>query len=186
MEPNKLVARLTPEDRELIKAVQHGLPVVNRPYADIAERLCTTEQDIIRRLQRLIDDGVIKRFGVVVRHRELGYKANGMVVWDMPDDRVSELGTCIGKFPFVTLSYRRPRRLPDWPYNLFTMVHGRDREEVKRQVSVIVESCGLQDIQYSILFSTRRFKQRGANYATSVNSEKPAGHLNLTLAGDAG
>jgi len=186
MELNKLVARLTREDRELIKTVQQGLPVVNRPYADIAERLSTTEQDVIQRLQKLIDNGVIKRYGIVVRHRELGYRANGMVVWDVPDDRVSELGTCIGKFPFVTLSYRRPRCLPDWPYNLFTMVHGRDREQVEQQVAAIVEKCGLHDINHDILFSTRRFKQRGAHYAASVNTAKRAGHLKLRLAGDTG
>ena len=182
MEPNRLVTQLSPGDRELISLVQNGLPVVSRPYADIAARLSTTEQDVIQRLQQLIDNGVIKRFGIVVRHRELGYRANGMVVWDVPDDRVSELGACIGRFPCVTLSYRRPRRLPRWPYNLFTMVHGRDRDEVRRQVAAIVESCGLQNISHSILFSTRRFKQRGANYSATANTTEPAGQLRLAIA----
>ena len=163
-ELNKQVVQLTTEDRALIKAVEHGLPVVSRPYAEIAQQLDTTEQDIISRLQRLIDNGAIKRYGVVVRHKELGYTANGMVVWDIPDDRVDEMGTCIGKYDCVTLSYRRPRRLPDWSYNLFTMVHGSDREQVSQKVAEIVESCGLQDINHTILFSTRRFKQRGASY----------------------
>lgn len=184
MEPNKLVAQLSPGDRELIKLVQHGLPVVSRPYAAIAARLSTTEQDVIQRLQKLIDTGVVKRFGVVVRHRELGYRANGMVVWDIPDDRVSDLGACIGSFPCVTLSYRRPRHLPDWPYNLFTMVHGRNRDAVKQQVAAIVETCGLQRIDHDILFSTRRFKQRGANYSVSTNTTTPAGQLHIVLAED--
>ena len=179
MQPNKLVAQLTAEDRELIKLVQHGLPVVSRPYADIAERLGTTEQAVIRRLQHLIDNGAIKRYGVVVRHRELGYRANGMVVWDVPDDRVAELGRCIGRFSCVTLSYRRPRRLPDWPYNLFTMVHGRNRGEVESKVAAIVDNCGLHDISHTILFSTRRFKQRGAQYASPGAVDKPAGVVSL-------
>ncbi len=179
MEANKLVAQLSHEDRALIKIVQNGLPVVSRPYADIAQRLSTTEQDIIQRLQKLINNGSIKRYGVVVRHRELGYKANGMVVWDVPDDRVGELGTCIGRFSCVTLSYRRPRALPDWPYNLFTMVHGRNREEVKQKVEEIVSSCGLQDINHTILFSTRRFKQRGASYTPPTNKKEPAGIIKL-------
>jgi DNA-binding Lrp family transcriptional regulator len=186
MEPNKLLAQLSAEDRALIKIVQHGLPLVSRPYADIAARLSTTEQDVIRRLQKLISNGSIKRYGIVVRHRELGYKANGMVVWDIPDDSVAKLGSCIGKLSCVTLSYRRPRRLPDWPYNLFTMVHGRNREEVRRKVEEIVESCGLQDIDHTILFSTRRFKQRGASYTPPVKTSRPAASISLkTAAGKA-
>ncbi len=184
MESNKLVAQLSAEDRALIKIVQRGLPIVSKPYADIAERLSTTEQDVIQRLQKLINDGSIKRYGVVVRHRELGYKANGMVVWDVPDDRVSELGSCIGKFSCVTLSYRRPRRLPDWPYNLFTMVHGRNREEVEQKVKEIASRCGLQHINHTILFSTRRFKQRGASYTPPANSDEPAGTIRLKAAVD--
>jgi DNA-binding Lrp family transcriptional regulator len=179
MEPNKLVAQLSAEDRALIKIVQHGLPVVSRPYADIAVRLSTTEQDVLQRLQKLINNGSIKRYGVVVRHRELGYKANGMVVWDVPDDRITELGRCIGRFPCVTLSYRRPRRLPDWPYNLFTMVHGCNREEVRQKVEEIVNTCGLQDMNHTILFSTRRFKQRGASYTAPVNTDSSAGFIRL-------
>ena len=185
METNKLIAQLSPEDRALIKIVQNGLPIVSRPYADIAERLATTEQDVIQRLQKLINNGSIKRYGVVVRHRELGYKANGMVVWNVPDDRVAELGTCIGRFSCVTLSYRRPRRLPDWPYNLFTMVHGRNRDEVKQKVGEIIETCGLQEIDHTILFSTRRFKQRGASYTPPADKKEPAGTVRVETTGSA-
>ncbi len=163
-ELNQQVVQLSTEDRALIKIVERGLPIVSRPYAKIAEQLNTSEQDIILRLQHFFDIGVIKRYGVVVRHRELGYTANGMVVWNIPDDRVDELGSCIGNYDCVTLSYRRPRRLPDWSYNLFTMVHGRNREEVTIKVAEIVEKCGLHNIEHRILFSKRRFKQRGASY----------------------
>lgn len=180
-ELNKLVLQISTEDRALIRAVEHGLPIVSRPYAAIAQQLGTTETNIINRLQQLIDNGAIKRYGVVVRHRELGYRANGMVVWDVPDDQVSNLGQCIGRFPCVTLSYRRPRRLPDWPYNLFTMVHGRDREEVTQKVREIVETCGLQDFDHTILFSTRRFKQRGAQYSQIRTSRPTAIKLAVKL-----
>jgi DNA-binding Lrp family transcriptional regulator len=112
--------------------------------------------------------GDIKRFGVVVRHRKLGYRANGMVVWDIPDDRVAELGSCIGQYAFVTLCYQRPRCLPDWPYNLFSMVHGRNRAGVTEQVESIVEQCGLQQIDHQILFSGRCFKQRGGYYTPAA------------------
>jgi len=182
-ELNQLVLQISAEDRALIRAVEHGLPIVSRPYASIAQQLGTTESNIINRLGRLIDNGAIKRYGVVVRHRELGYRANGMVVWDVPDHEVSRLGQCIGRFPCVTLSYRRPRRPPEWPYNLFTMVHGRDREEVTRKVREIVESCGLYDFSHTILFSTRRFKQRGAQYSQPA-ARKPDIKLKLVRSND--
>jgi hypothetical protein len=90
-----------------------------------------------------------------------------MVVWDIPDERVDELGSCIGQYNFVTLCYRRPRRLPDWPYNLFSMVHGRDRRDVVAQVAFIVDQCGLHQFAHEILFSGRCFKQRGAYYSAA-------------------
>ncbi len=169
IELNRKVIQMTVADRALIKAVESGLPVVSRPYAEIAKQLNTSEENVILRLQQLMDNGAIKRYGVVVRHKELGYTANGMVVWDIPDDKVEEMGLCIGNYDCVTLSYRRPRRLPDWSYNLFTMVHGSSREQVTQKVEEIVEKCGLQNIEHNILFSTRRFKQRGASYT----QEKP-------------
>jgi len=126
-----------------------------------------------------MDKGAIKRYGVVVRHKELGYTANGMVVWDIPDDRVEEIGMCIGRYSSVTLSYRRPRRLPEWSYNLFTMIHGSDREEVTKKIEEIVNSCGLQDIKHTTLFSTRRFKQRGASYSPAQTQENKTAKLHL-------
>lgn len=172
IELNKKVLSLSSADRALIKAVQQGLPVVSRPYAEMAKQLATSEENIISRLKALIENGAIKRYGVVVRHKELGYTDNGMVVWDIPDDKVEEFGLCIGKYSCVTLSYRRPRRLPHWQYNLFTMVHGSSRNEVKQKVEEIVENCGLQNIEHTILFSTRRFKQRGANYTPKDDLKK--------------
>ena len=174
-ELNEQVLQITTEDRALIKIVQRGLPIASRPYAEIAKQLDTTEQDVITRLQYLMDKGAIKRYGVVVRHKELGYTSNGMVVWDVPDDKVEEIGMCIGKYSSVTLSYRRPRRLPEWSYNLFTMIHGSNREEVEKKVEEIVDSCGLQDVKHTILFSTRRFKQRGASYS---QAQTPADKTN--------
>lgn len=172
MQLNDKVLLITADDRALIKAVQSGLPVVSHPYAEIAKQLDSTEDEVISRLQFLIDNGAIKRYGVVVRHKELGYTANGMVVWNIPDERVEELGKCIGKYECVTLSYRRPRRLPDWSYNLFTMVHGSNREEVTQKVEQIAKECGLTDIEHTILFSTRRFKQRGASYTQKESAVK--------------
>jgi len=162
---------LDEQDVALIAEIQTGLPLTPCPYAEIGQRIGLSESAVIERLQRLLQVGAIKRFGVVVRHHEIGYRANAMTVWDIPDEKVSELGECMGRFEFVTLCYRRPRRLPDWPYNLFTMVHGRDRDEVLSNISHMAERCGLASIQYEVLFSKRRFKQRGAIYAASRESK---------------
>jgi len=149
----------------LIEIISKGLPLVKQPYAAIAEQLGSSETEVIEGIQRIMMRGDLKRFGVVVRHRQLGYRANGMVVWDIADERVREVGHCIGQYSFVTLCYQRPRRLPEWHYNLFSMIHGQDRDAVAEQVEFIVEQCGLHDIDHRILFSKRCFKQRGASYS---------------------
>lgn len=156
---------LDQQDHALVREIQHGLPLVERPYAAVGARTGMSESEVIDRLHRLLALGHVKRMGVVVRHHELGYRANAMVVWDVPDGRVRELGHCLGEFAFVTLCYRRPRRLPDWPYNLFCMIHGRSREAVLGHVEELVQRCGVGDISHAVLFSRRRFKQRGALYA---------------------
>ena len=162
---------LDDRDVDLIAEIQTGLPLTPCPYAEMGQRIGLSEAEVIDRLKRLQQAGAIKRFGVVVRHHEIGYRANAMTVWNIPDEKVSELGECMGGFEFVTLCYRRPRRLPDWPYNLFTMVHGQDRDEVLSNISHMAECCGLASIQYEVLFSKRRFKQRGAIYTTSRESK---------------
>jgi DNA-binding Lrp family transcriptional regulator len=161
-----------PSETALIGAVQQGLPLVPRPFAEIGAGIGLTESEVIAGLAHLSEQGIIKRMGVVVRHHELGYRANAMVVWDIPDDRVSALGHCIGTFDFVTLCYRRPRRMPAWRYNLFSMIHGQDRDEVLSLVAQLKERCGLQDIAHEVLFSRRRFKQCGARYVADSAPEQ--------------
>ena len=160
-------------DIALIAAIGKGLPIVQQPYAELGRQLGCSEAEVIDGIRRIAMRGDLKRFGVVVRHRQLGYRANGMVVWDVPDARVAEVGRQIGGYPFVTLCYQRPRRLPDWRYNLFSMIHGRDRDAVTGQLRQIVEQCGLQHIDHEILFSRRCFKQRGAAYRQSAGRELP-------------
>lgn len=161
----KLRSQLTSADYALAAALEGGLALVHRPYAELAAKAGLSETEARQRLQRLVDLGVIRRLGVVVRHRELGYTANAMVVWDVPDERVEELGRLLGAQPSVTLCYRRPRVLPEWPYNLFSMVHGRNRQAVLAEIERLRAELGLQDIPFHPLFSLRRFKQCGARYA---------------------
>ena len=155
---------LSERELRLVGALSDGLPLVSRPFAEIAKQVGMNETEVIEALSAMQTDGRIKRFGLIVRHHELGYKANAMTVWDIADELVGEVGRCFGEFDFVTLCYRRPRRLPEWPYNLFCMVHGREREAVLDQVEQLAEKCGAAAASRDVLFSTRRFKQRGARY----------------------
>jgi len=155
---------LQPAERKLVQALQHGLPLVQAPFKVLAERIGTTEAYVLSALSRWVASGVIRRFGVIVRHRELGYRANAMAVWDVPDELVSTRGRAIAAAPGVTLAYRRRRSLPDWPYNLFCMVHGKARETVEATVAGIGRRLDLGDYPHAMLFSQRRFKQTGARY----------------------
>ncbi|MCW8945463.1 MAG: AsnC family transcriptional regulator [Sedimenticola sp.] len=155
---------LSEQDYQLIAEIQGGLPLTSHPYAEIGERIGLDEQRVIERIEAMQASGVIKRLGIVVRHHELGYTANAMVVWDVPDDRVDEVGEKLGALDCITLCYQRPRRLPDWPYNLFCMIHGQEREKVLAYIDKLVNSEGLNTIPHKVLFSGRRFKQRGARY----------------------
>lgn len=160
-------------DLRILTVAANGFPIEPRPYARIATELGTTEADVCRRLDGMIGRGVIKRLGVVVRHHELGFDANAMVVWDVPDAGVARIGRRIADFPFVTLCYRRPRRPPVWPYNLFCMIHGKDREWVEARIAQLNGEVGLDDLPQAALFSRRRFKQRGARYG-EIEAERGA------------
>jgi len=152
------------KDKPLITAIQAGLPLIARPYLAVAEQLGLSEQAVIEKIKVLQDAGIIRRLGVIVRHHELGYRANAMVVWDVPDDQVDERGKQLSAEDDVTLCYQRPRIQPAWPYNLFSMIHGKDRDEVTRCIGRMAEKLGLDNTPYEILFSLKRFKQRGAKY----------------------
>lgn len=159
-------------DRALLAALEAGLALVEQHFAALAQQTGLTEQEVIDRLRRLKSTNVIKRFGVIVRHRELGYRANAMVVWDIPDDQVSAVARILAALPFVTLCYRRPR-LPGWPYNLFCMIHGKDRGSVYAQIERANAHAGTADLPQAVLFSSRAFKQHGARYA-AVQALEPA------------
>jgi DNA-binding Lrp family transcriptional regulator len=152
-------------ERRLVSVLQEGLPLFIRPFALIAERIGASEGEVMARIRNWLEAGAIKRFGVVVRHRELGYTANAMLVHDIPDDRVGEVGRALAEEPAVTLCYRRPRVLPQWPYNLFCMIHGRERAEVEEIIAALRRRHGLAESAHEVLFSLTRFKQNGARYA---------------------
>lgn len=155
----------SPEDRQLLAAIEHGLPLVARPYAAVAAALGSTEQAVIARLDRMITAGIISRFGVVVRHRAFGYTANAMAVWDIADAEVDAIAEVFAREAGVTLCYRRPRRLPGWRFNLFTMIHGKERAGAEATIAHLAALAGSALAARDTLFSTRCFKQRGAVFS---------------------
>lgn len=153
-------------DRALIVATQAGLPLVAQPYHVLAETLGLPAEEVMARMRRLQDSGVIRRIGVVPNHYALGFRGNGMSVWNVLDERVDALGQQIGSLDFVSHCYQRPRHLPDWPYNLFAMVHGKNRAEVLEKVAHLAELLGTQSRQHEVLFSTRILKKTGLRLAS--------------------
>lgn len=148
----------------IVAGLQAGISLEPQPFAALSASLNRQEDEVIRQVMDWRGQGVIKRFGVVVRHHELGYRENAMVVWDVPDHQVSAIGQLAAQQEGVTLCYRRPRQLPDWPYNLFCMVHGTNRDVVHQHVASLAANTGLDTCPTQILFSRRRFKQCGARY----------------------
>lgn len=155
---------LDPAFRPLLAALQGGLALSPHPYEVLGQTLGLAGNEVSARIAELRSRGIFKRFGVVVRHHELGYTANAMVVHDIPPELTGPVGEALAKEPRVNLCYSRQRDLPAWPYNLFCMIHGGERQEVEAVVADIRRRHGLDRFPSAVLFSTRRFKQQGARY----------------------
>ena len=152
-------------DREIIRRLAGGLPLTARPYDVVAHDMRIAPEVVRARIAAMLRDGRIRRIGAVPNHYALGWRANGMTVWDVDDARVDELGASVGALPDVTHCYRRSRRLPQWRYNLFAMVHGRDRAEVVKKVAGIARVLGDAARAHDILYSTRILKKTGLRLA---------------------
>lgn len=148
-------------DRQIIRATQSGLPLVTHPYHNIAEQLNLSVNDVISRMQVMQNNGIIRRIAAVPNHYALGYKGNGMSVWDVPAERVNELGKKVGALDFVSHCYHRPRFLPEWPYNLFAMVHAHNKAEALLLVDSIANLLGEFDRGHDVLFSKQILKKTG-------------------------
>jgi len=154
------VAPLDAAERALAARLAAGLPLAPRPFAAFG----APEADVLAALHRWLDAGVVRRVGAVVRHRRLGYESNAMVVWDVPEPEASAAGRRLAADAAVTLCYRRERAPPEWPYNLYCMVHGRARETVARQIEDLSARHAMAPYPREVLFSTRCFSQRAARY----------------------
>ncbi len=157
--------RLDEVDRKIVSVTQSGLPVEFSPYQTVAHDIGISEQEVLQRMQRLLDNNVIRRIGAVPNHYKLGLHANGMTVWDVDENKIKILGELIGQLDFVSHCYQRPRHLPLWSYNLFAMVHGHDRDEVEQKVdhikALLAENCK----KHETLYSTAILKKTGMRLA---------------------
>ncbi|MCW8881248.1 MAG: AsnC family transcriptional regulator [Sedimenticola sp.] len=154
-------------DRKIIVATQSGLPLVSEPYAVIAKEVESSTDEVIKRVKRMLESGIIRRIGAVPNHYTLGFKGNGMTVWDIPDNKVRQCGEMIGALDFVSHAYERPRHQPEWNYNLFAMVHGKDRTEVEKKVKLIADMLGDNNRGHEILYSSRILKKTGLRLASA-------------------
>ncbi|WP_206485686.1 Lrp/AsnC family transcriptional regulator [Thalassotalea sp. G2M2-11] len=162
------------QQSQLRGLLEKGLPTTSQPYQHLAEQISNVnnpvnENMVIEQISLWQEQGLIRRFGLVVKHRKLGFNANAMVVWNIPDEQVDMVAKALSQCQEVSLCYRRPRRLPDWPYNLFCMIHGTEREVVLQQIDGITNGLSLSHIEKNVLFSTRAFKQQGARYGKQHN-----------------
>jgi len=153
-------------DRQIIQATQAGLPLTPEPYQTLAEQLGLTADDVMQRLSTMQDSGIIRRIGAVPNHYKLGYRLNGMTVWNVPDEVIDELGHKVGQLEFVSHCYHRPRHLPGWPYNLFAMVHGKSQEAVDEQIQQIKALLADNNLGCDVLYSTKILKKTGFRTAS--------------------
>lgn len=155
------MAMLDETDLAIMRATQAGLPLTPQPYQRIAEQLGLTSKEVMERMAAMQEQGVIRRIGAVPNHYKLGYRFNGMTVWNVPDESIDGLGQKVGQLAFVSHCYHRPRHLPEWPYNLFAMVHGKSQEDVDGQIRQIADLLGDANQGCEVLYSTKILKKTG-------------------------
>ncbi|MDR9878362.1 AsnC family protein [Pseudomonas allii] len=150
---------------DLRQCLERGLPRVARPYEELAELIGAHHDQVLQQMQQWQEQGLFRRVGLVLNHRALGFVANAMLVLDVPDALVDEVGTRLSRSAGINLCYQRPRRLPQWRYNLFCMVHGRERAAVTAHIQAVLQQQQLSDLPHQLLFSTRAYKQCGGRFA---------------------
>jgi siroheme decarboxylase len=148
-------------DKKIISQIQKDLPVHPKPFALMAEKIGITENAFIERVKRLKKEGIIRRFGATLRHQEVGFKANAMIAWNAPEDTISKMGKTLARFREVSHCYHRAPK-GDWPYNLYTMVHGGSRDECREIAERLSSATGLTE--YAVLFSEKEFKKTSMEY----------------------
>jgi siroheme decarboxylase len=148
-------------DLAIMRATQAGLPLIPQPYQHIDEQLGLTAEVVMTRMTEMQEHGIIRRIGAIPNHYKLGYRYNGMTVWNVPDEIIDTLGQKVGQLDFVSHCYHRPRHLPEWSYNLFAMVHGKSQADVNKQIQQIADLLGNSNQGCDVLYSTKILKKTG-------------------------
>ncbi|MFZ5942716.1 MAG: Lrp/AsnC family transcriptional regulator [Bacillota bacterium] len=148
-------------DKAIIRQLQEDIPLVPRPYKEIAERLGIAEEELMMKIEEFQEKGYIRRFGAALRHREMGLKANPMIVWQVPGERVEEVGRQLASFAEVTHCYHRPM-LPKLPYNVFSMIHAETKDQCYELAKAMAEKIGITT--YELLYSEKELKKTSMRY----------------------
>jgi DNA-binding Lrp family transcriptional regulator len=156
-----LPAKLSPGDKKIIRMIQGDLPVSPAPFADLAKKVGIEEKDFLKKVREFIRRGMIRRFGAILRHQIAGYRGNAMAVWSVPEEEVGRISRTMASFGAVSHCYLRPGH-PRWPFNLYTMIHGKSPEDCRKTVKRIARETGLKN--YRLLFSKREHKKTSMNY----------------------
>ena len=151
----------TEEDKEFIRELQKDLEIIDRPFLKASQKLGITEDQLFDKLKHYENIGVMRRYAAILRHRDVGFIANGMIVWKVPEERISKVGEKLGAFPQISHCYQRPV-YKDWPYNVFSMIHCKSEEEAKNMAKQIQKEVNVDE--YKILFSAREFKKTRVEY----------------------
>lgn len=154
-------SELSEVDRRIIRVLQDDLPLTETPYAEAARTVGISEEELLARVRRMKETGILRRFGATLRHQKVGYVANAMSAWVVPEDRLEEVGRILASCPQVTHCYERPPR-EDLPYNLYAMIHGRTPEDCRRVAGEVARRTGIQ--QYVLLFSSKENKKSSMRY----------------------
>ena len=152
---------LTTLDKKIIQLLQEDIPLTLTPYQDMAEQLNISETDLIKRIQQYLDEGLMRRMGGVVRHQKMGYKSNSMVVWHVPEHQIEATGKHMAAHNAVSHCYLRPA-VPNFPYNLYTMIHGQKPGDCQLIVEQLSRETGIAD--YKMLKSIRELKKTSMKY----------------------
>jgi siroheme decarboxylase len=155
------IEKISGLDKEYIRQLQKDIEIVKEPFKTIAENLGIASSELFNKIKEYENIGIMRRFAAILRHRQAGFTANGMIVWKIPEEKVDEKGLKIASFPQVSHCYRRPV-YPDWEFNLFSMIHARTIEAAEKIAKEISTVIGMED--YKILFSSREFKKERVRY----------------------
>ena len=161
MEPIGDKRELTPLEKRIIHELQQDLPVTSQPFAEVAEKIGISETELLVKIRQFVADGTIRRFGATLRHQRSGFEANAMVVWEVEPERTEEVGAIFASFREVSHCYQRPT-LPNWPYRIFTMIHGASREVCQEIAQRMADVAGVEN--YELLYTEEELKKTTMAY----------------------